>query len=210
MGEHFAAVTRFCRSHLLFAVGTADGLAERAIRSSCLGIDAVRLHGRAKYLQTIVLGFASVVVLRWRGQFPGRGWSLTSRPTLRCWQGRRGRTARTICVIGSGRRRPVPKSSPCHGGARFDRIPWRGQSVGFRAGRDDPGRKDHVGHLWRFLLAAQFVHCESTTSRLCPEVGHCNDQINGSLLSLRTRRTKWDLLCRMPGILYNFSRNSRS
>ena len=39
---------------------------------------------------------------------------------------------------------------------------------------------------------------------------HSGCQNSGSLFSLSTRNTKCDLLWRMPGILYNFSRNRRS
>ena len=52
---------------LLYAVGTVDGLTERAIRRSCGGRESASLYHRAKYLQMAVLGLGGVALLVWPG-----------------------------------------------------------------------------------------------------------------------------------------------
>jgi hypothetical protein len=52
---------------LLYAVGTADGFAQRAIRRACGGRESAGLYHRAKYLQVAVLGLGGVGLLLWPG-----------------------------------------------------------------------------------------------------------------------------------------------
>ena len=52
---------------LLYAVGTADGLTERAIRRSSGGRESASLYHRAKYLQMVVLGLGGLALLVWPG-----------------------------------------------------------------------------------------------------------------------------------------------
>ena len=62
----FAILLRFLPLLLLlYAAGTADGLAERAIRRSCGGRESASLYHRAKYLQMAVLALGGVVLLAW-------------------------------------------------------------------------------------------------------------------------------------------------
>jgi hypothetical protein len=64
----FATLMRFLPFLLLlYAVGTADGLTEGAIRRSCGGRESASLHHRAKYLQMAVLGLGGVALLVWPG-----------------------------------------------------------------------------------------------------------------------------------------------
>jgi hypothetical protein len=68
LGVRFATLMRFLPLLLLlYAVGTADGLTERAIRRSCGGRESASLYHRAKYLQMAVLGLGGVVLLVWPG-----------------------------------------------------------------------------------------------------------------------------------------------
>jgi len=68
LGVRFATLMRFLPLLLLlYAVGTADGLTERAIRRSCGGRESASLYHRAKYLQMAVLGLGGVVLSVWPG-----------------------------------------------------------------------------------------------------------------------------------------------
>jgi hypothetical protein len=68
LGVRFATLVRFLPLLLLmYAVGTADGLTERAIRRSCGGRESASLYHRAKYLQVVVLGLGGVALLIWPG-----------------------------------------------------------------------------------------------------------------------------------------------
>ena len=68
LGVRFATVLRFVPLLLLlYAVGTADGLTERAIRRSCGGRESASLYHRAKYLQVVALGLGGVALLVWPG-----------------------------------------------------------------------------------------------------------------------------------------------
>ena len=68
LGVRFATLMRFLPLLLLlYAVGSVDGLAERAIRRSCGGRESASLYHRAKYLQIAVLGLGSVALLVWPG-----------------------------------------------------------------------------------------------------------------------------------------------
>jgi hypothetical protein len=74
LGVRLAMLLRFLPLLLLlYAVGTADGLTERAIRRSCGGRESASLYHRAKYLQMAVLGLGGVVLLVWPGPV---GWEL--------------------------------------------------------------------------------------------------------------------------------------
>ncbi len=50
---------------LLYAVGAADGLTQRAIRRACGGRESASLYHRAKYLQLAVLGLGGLALLMW-------------------------------------------------------------------------------------------------------------------------------------------------
>jgi len=68
LGVRFAAFMRFLPLLLLlYAVGAADGLTERAIRRSCGGRESASLYHRAKYLQMVALGLGGVALLVWPG-----------------------------------------------------------------------------------------------------------------------------------------------
>jgi hypothetical protein len=68
LGVRFAILIRFLPLLLLLnAVGVVDGLTARAIRRSCGGRESASLYHRAKYLQMVVLGLGSVVMLVWPG-----------------------------------------------------------------------------------------------------------------------------------------------
>ena len=74
LGMRFAMLMRFLPLlMLLYAVGTVDGLTERAIRRSCGGRESASLYHRAKYLQLAVLGLSGVALLVWPGSVP---WGL--------------------------------------------------------------------------------------------------------------------------------------
>ena len=66
LGVRFAILLRFLPlALLLYAVGTGDGLTERAIRRSCGGRESASLYHRAKHLQMAVLGLGGVALLVW-------------------------------------------------------------------------------------------------------------------------------------------------
>ncbi len=68
LGVRFAILLRFLPLVLLlYAVGTGDGLTERAIRRSCGGRESASLYHRAKYLQMAVLGLGGVALCVWPG-----------------------------------------------------------------------------------------------------------------------------------------------
>jgi hypothetical protein len=68
LGVRIATLLRFVPlSLLLYTVGTADGLTQRAIRRSCGGRESASLYHRAKYLQFAVLGLGWVGLLAWPG-----------------------------------------------------------------------------------------------------------------------------------------------
>jgi len=68
LGVRFAIFMRFLPLLLvLYMVGTADGLTERAIRRSCGGRESASLYHRAKYLQMVALGLGGVALLVWAG-----------------------------------------------------------------------------------------------------------------------------------------------
>ncbi len=68
LGVRFATFIRFVPLLLLlYVVGAADGLTERAIRRSCGGRESASVYHRAKYLQMAVLGLGGVVLLVWPG-----------------------------------------------------------------------------------------------------------------------------------------------
>lgn len=68
LGVRFAILLRFLPLLLLlYVVGTADGLTERAIRRSCGGRESASLYHRAKYLQMAALGLGGVALLVWPG-----------------------------------------------------------------------------------------------------------------------------------------------
>ena len=66
LGVRFAIFMRFLPLLLvLYMVGTADGLTERAIRRSCGGRESASLYHRAKYLQLVALGLGGLALLVW-------------------------------------------------------------------------------------------------------------------------------------------------
>ncbi len=66
LGVRFATFMRFLPLLLvLYMVGAADGLTERAIRRSCGGRESASLYHRAKYLQMVALGLGGVALLVW-------------------------------------------------------------------------------------------------------------------------------------------------
>ena len=68
LGVRFATFMRFLPLLLLlYVVGAADGLTERAIRRSCGGRESASLYHRAKYLQVVVLGLGGVALWVWPG-----------------------------------------------------------------------------------------------------------------------------------------------
>ena len=68
LGVRFATLLRFLPLLLLvLAVGAADGLAVRAIRSTCGGRESASLYHRAKYLQMVLLALGSAAALLWPG-----------------------------------------------------------------------------------------------------------------------------------------------
>jgi len=52
---------------VMYMVGTADGLTERAIRRSCGDRKSVSLYHRAKYVQMAVLWPGGAALLVWAG-----------------------------------------------------------------------------------------------------------------------------------------------
>ena len=68
LGVRAAILARFAPLLvLLYAVGAADGFAQRAIRRACGGRESAGLYHRAKYLQVAVLGLGGVGLLLWPG-----------------------------------------------------------------------------------------------------------------------------------------------
>ncbi|MCD6680739.1 MAG: DUF4400 domain-containing protein [Burkholderiaceae bacterium] len=68
LGVRAAILVRFAPLlPLLYAVGAADGFAQRAIRRTCGGRVSAGLYHRAKYLQVAVLGLGGVGLLLWPG-----------------------------------------------------------------------------------------------------------------------------------------------
>ena len=66
LGVRIATLLRFLPLFLLlYAIGAADGLTQRAIRRSCGGRESASLYHRAKYLQFAVLGLGGVGLLAW-------------------------------------------------------------------------------------------------------------------------------------------------
>lgn len=68
LGVRVAILARFAPLLLiLYAVGAADGLTQRAIRRACSGRESASLYHRAKYLQLAVLGLGGIALLMWPG-----------------------------------------------------------------------------------------------------------------------------------------------
>jgi integrating conjugative element membrane protein (TIGR03747 family) len=66
LGVRVAILARFAPLLLLlYAVGAADGLAQRAIRRACGGRESASLYHRAKYLQMAALGLGGLALLIW-------------------------------------------------------------------------------------------------------------------------------------------------
>ena len=66
LGVRAAILARFAPLLLiLYVVGAADGLAQRAIRRACSGRESASLYHRAKYLQLAVLGLGGLALLMW-------------------------------------------------------------------------------------------------------------------------------------------------
>lgn len=64
LGVRVAILARFGPLLLiLYAVGAADGLVQRAIRRSCGGRESASLYHRAKYLQLAILGLGGITLL---------------------------------------------------------------------------------------------------------------------------------------------------
>jgi integrating conjugative element membrane protein (TIGR03747 family) len=68
VGVRLATLVRFSPLLLLlYGVGAADGLTQRAIRRACGGRESASLYHRAKYLQVALLGLGGVAMLVWPG-----------------------------------------------------------------------------------------------------------------------------------------------
>ena len=66
LGVRVAILARFAPLLLLlYAVGAADGLTQRAIRRACSGRESASLYHRAKYLQLAVLSLGGITLLLW-------------------------------------------------------------------------------------------------------------------------------------------------
>ena len=66
LGVRVAFMSRFAPLLLLlYAVGAADGLTQRAIRRACGGRESASLYHRARYLQLAVLGLGGLALLMW-------------------------------------------------------------------------------------------------------------------------------------------------
>lgn len=66
LGVRIATLARFTPLLLLlYAIGSVDGLVQRAIRRTCGGRESASLYHRAKYLQMAVLGLGGLTVLVW-------------------------------------------------------------------------------------------------------------------------------------------------
>jgi hypothetical protein len=68
LGVRAAILARFAPLLLLlYVVGAADGVTQRAIRRACGGRESASLYHRAKYLQLAVLGLGGLALLMWPG-----------------------------------------------------------------------------------------------------------------------------------------------
>lgn len=68
LGVRIATLARFTPLLLLlYAIGSVDGLVQRAIRRACGGRESASLYHRAKYLQMAVLGLGGITMLVWPG-----------------------------------------------------------------------------------------------------------------------------------------------
>ena len=68
LGVRIATLVRFAPLlALLYLAGTADGLAQRAIRRAGGGRESASLYHRAKYLQVTLLALGTVTLLVWPG-----------------------------------------------------------------------------------------------------------------------------------------------
>jgi hypothetical protein len=68
LGVRAAILARFAPLLLLlYVVGAADGVTQRAIRRACGGRESASLYHRAKYLQLAVLGLGGIALLVWPG-----------------------------------------------------------------------------------------------------------------------------------------------
>jgi hypothetical protein len=68
LGVRMATLARFAPLLLLlYGVGAADGLTQRAIRRACGGRESASLYHRAKYLQAALLGLGGAALLVWPG-----------------------------------------------------------------------------------------------------------------------------------------------
>ncbi len=68
LGVRAAILVRFAPLLLLlYMVGVADGVTQRAIRRACGGRESASLYHRAKFLQLIVLGLGGLALLMWPG-----------------------------------------------------------------------------------------------------------------------------------------------
>ena len=66
LGVRVGILARFAPLLLiLYVVGAADGLTQRAIRRACGGRESASLYHRAKYLQLAVLGLGGLALLMW-------------------------------------------------------------------------------------------------------------------------------------------------
>jgi integrating conjugative element membrane protein (TIGR03747 family) len=68
LGVRAAILARFAPLLLLlYVVGAADGVTQRAIRRACGGRESASVYHRAKYLQLAVLGLGGLALLMWPG-----------------------------------------------------------------------------------------------------------------------------------------------
>lgn len=68
LGVRAAILARFAPLLLLlYVVGAADGVTQRAIRRACGGRESASVYHRAKYLQMAVLGLGGVALLMYPG-----------------------------------------------------------------------------------------------------------------------------------------------
>jgi len=121
LGVRFAILIRFLPLLLLlYAVGTVDGLTERAIRRSCGGRESASLYHRAKYLQMVVLGLGGVVLLVWPQPVAWELWAGVIVMATGAWRGSSVRFTRSIC-------RRTAKCKRSQGSIRALVIAWRRQ-----------------------------------------------------------------------------------
>ena len=68
LGVRIGTLARFVPILLvLYAIGSIDGLVQRAIRTACGGRESASLYHRAKYTQLVVIGLGGVALLVWPG-----------------------------------------------------------------------------------------------------------------------------------------------